>query len=135
MNIREVAKRAGVSTATVSRVVNEGGNVREATRVKVAAAIKALGYSPNLAARSLASARSIRIGLLYSNPSAAYLSEFLVGSLEQSSLSGCQLVIEKCDGVESEREARLKREQAQRQGQAAEVPTASAETVAAEVKL
>ena len=46
-----------------------------------------------------------RIGLIYSNPSAAYLSEFLLGSLEQSSLSGCQLVIEQCGGVESEREA------------------------------
>ncbi len=47
----------------------------------------------------------MHVGLLYSNPSAAYLSEFLVGSLEQSSLSGCQLVIEKCDGGESERDA------------------------------
>ncbi len=56
-------------------------------------------------ARSLASAQAIRIGLLYSNPSAAYLSEFLLGSLEQSSASGCQLVIEKCDGEKSERGA------------------------------
>ena len=39
------------------------------------------------------------IGILYSNPSANYLSEFLLGSLEQSSLSGCQLVIEKCEGA------------------------------------
>ena len=50
-------------------------------------------------------ANAVRIGLLYSNPSAAYLSEFLVGSLEQSSLSGCQLVIEKCDGPNTERAA------------------------------
>ena len=47
----------------------------------------------------------MRVGLLYSNPSAAYLSEFLVGSLEQSSISGCQLIIEKCDGPDSERAA------------------------------
>lgn len=90
---------------TVSRVVNGETNVREPTRAKVAASIKALHYSPNLAARSLASADAIRIGLLYSNPSAAYLSEFLVGSLEQSSLSGCQLLIEKCDGPKGERAA------------------------------
>ncbi len=90
---------------TVSRVVNGESNVREPTRAKVAASIKALNYSPNLAARSLASADAIRIALLYSNPSAAYLSEFLVGSLEQSSQSGCQLLIEKCDGPKSERAA------------------------------
>src|SRR5580658_7439152 len=105
VTIHEVARHAGVSPMTVSRVVNGETNVREATRAKVAASIKALRYSPNLAARSLASANAVRVGLLYSNPSAAYLSEFLVGSLEQSSLSGCQLVIEKCDGPNTERAA------------------------------
>jgi LacI family transcriptional regulator len=105
VTIHEVARHAGVSPMTVSRVVNGETNVREATRAKVAASIKMLRYSPNLAARSLASADAVHIGLLHSNPSAAYLSEFLVGSLEQSSLSGCQLVIEKCDGPDSERAA------------------------------
>lgn len=74
----------------------------------VLASIKTLRYSPNLAARSLAGARGVRIGLLYSNPSADYLSEFLVGSLEQSSMTGCQLVIEKCDTPKSERAAVMK---------------------------
>ncbi len=105
VTIHEVARHAGVSPMTVSRVVNGETNVREATRAKVAASIKTLRYSPNLAARSLAGADTIRIGLLYSNPSAAYLSEFLVGSLEQASLSGCQLALEKCDGPDSERAA------------------------------
>jgi LacI family transcriptional regulator, galactose operon repressor len=105
VTIHEVARHAGVSPMTVSRVVNGETNVRDSTRAKVDASIKALQYSPNLAARSLATANAVRIGLLYSNPSAAYLSEFLVGSLEQSSSSGCQLVIEKCDGDASERAA------------------------------
>jgi LacI family transcriptional regulator len=105
VTIHEVARHAGVSPMTVSRVVNGEVNVRDTTRAKVAASIKALHYSPNLAARSLATANTVRIGLLYSNPSAAYLSEFLVGSLEQSSASGCQLVIEKCDGPGTERAA------------------------------
>jgi LacI family transcriptional regulator len=105
VTIHEVARHAGVSPMTVSRVVNGEDNVRDATRDKVWASIRTLGYSPNLAARSLASADAVRIGLLHSNPSAAYLSEFLVGSLEQSSLSGCQLVIEKCDEPGSERMA------------------------------
>ena len=104
ITIHDVAKHAGVSTMTVSRVINGETNVREETRQRVSASVKALRYSPNQAARSLASADSIHIGILYANPSANYLSEFLLGSLEQSSLSGCQLVIEKCEGAESEAE-------------------------------
>ena len=105
VTIQEVARHAGVSPMTVSRVVNGEAVVREDTVKKVQASIKALRYSPNPAARSLAGAKSIRIGLLYSNPSAAYLSEFLLGSLEQSSASGCQLILEKCDGVGGEKAA------------------------------
>ncbi len=82
---------------TVSRVINGEANVRPATREAVNTAIAALSYSPNPAARSLAGAAPVRIGLLYSNPSAAYLSEFLVGSLDQASRSDVQLVIEKCE--------------------------------------
>lgn len=105
VTIHDVARHAGVSPMTVSRVINSETNVREETRARVIASVKALRYSPNLAARSLASADGMHLGVLYSNPSSAYLSEFLLGSLEQSSLSGTQLVIEQCDKVESEREA------------------------------
>jgi LacI family transcriptional regulator len=108
VTIHDVARHAGVSPMTVSRVINAESNVREETRARVTASVAALRYSPNQAARSLASADATHIGVLYSNPSAAYLSEFLLGSLEQSSLSGCQLVIEQCGGVESEREAILR---------------------------
>ncbi|HEU0096972.1 MAG TPA: LacI family DNA-binding transcriptional regulator, partial [Rhizomicrobium sp.] len=97
VTILDVARHAGVSPMTVSRVVNAETNVREETRVKVDASIKALRYSPNLAARSLASADAMHIGILYSNPSAAYLSEFLVGGLDQASRSNIQLVVEKCE--------------------------------------
>src|SRR5678815_5809416 len=105
ITIHEVAIHAGVSPMTVSRVINGESNVREETRARVAASIAVLRYKPNQAARSLASADAIHIGVLYANPSANYLSEFLLGSLEQSSLSGCQLVIEKCEGAETEAEA------------------------------
>ena len=71
VTIHEVARHAGVSPMTVSRVVNGENNVRDATRAKVQASIRTLRYSPNLAARSLASAETVRIGLLHSNPSAA----------------------------------------------------------------
>ncbi|MCH8686202.1 LacI family DNA-binding transcriptional regulator [Pedomonas mirosovicensis] len=95
--INDVARHAGVSPMTVSRVINGESNVRPETRELVEAAIRALNYAPNPAARSLASAGLIRIGLLYSNPSAAYLSEFLVGSLDQCRRHNIQLVVEKCE--------------------------------------
>jgi len=105
VTIHDVARHAGVSPMTVSRVINSESNVREETRAKVNASIKALRYSPNLAARSLASADTVHIGILYTNSTAAYLSELLLGSLEQSSLSGCQLVLEQCEDLETERKA------------------------------
>lgn len=82
---------------TVSRVINSENNVRPATREAVNAAITTLGYSPNRAARSLAGAGQLRIGMLYSNPSAGFLSEFLLGSLDQASRSDVQIVVEKCE--------------------------------------
>ncbi|MEO9129967.1 MAG: LacI family DNA-binding transcriptional regulator [Sphingomonas sp.] len=103
--ISDVAAKAGVSPMTVSRVLNGESNVRPATREAVNAAITALSYSPNLAARSLAGAQPIRIGLLYSNPSAAYLSEFLVGSLDCAARANVQLIVEKCDAGEHADEA------------------------------
>ena len=95
--ISDVAARAGVSVMTVSRVINGEDKVRPATRDAVDIAIAELNYAPNPAAQSLAGANQIRIGLLYSNPSAAYLSEFLVGCLDQASRGSVQLVVEKCE--------------------------------------
>lgn len=89
---------------TVSRVINGESNVRPETRRAVQAAISKLKYSPNLAARTLAGVEQIRVGMIYSNPSAAFLSEFLVGSLEQARLSHVQLVVEKCDADQPEDE-------------------------------
>jgi LacI family transcriptional regulator len=102
LTIHDVARFAGVSPMTVSRVINGEKNVRESTREVVNAAIKELNYAPNPAARSLAGADLVRIGLLYSNPSAAYLSEFLVGSLDQCSRGNIQLIVEKCDDERAE---------------------------------
>jgi len=80
----DVARLAGVSPMTVSRVVNGEASVRESTRDAVSRAIRKLGYSPNKAARSLAAASDVQIGLLYANPSSAYLSATLLGVLEQA---------------------------------------------------
>ena len=67
---------------TVSRVINGESNVRDTTRELVMEAVRALNYRPNPAARVLAGARDVRIALIYSNPSASYLSEMLVGALD-----------------------------------------------------
>jgi DNA-binding LacI/PurR family transcriptional regulator len=67
MNLEEVAKRAGVSTATVSRVLNNLDVVRSATRARVLAAVAELKYHPNLHARTLAGGKSHTIGMIASN--------------------------------------------------------------------
>ena len=60
----DVARRAGVSQKTVSRVVNNAPHVRPDVRDKVNQAIEELGYRPNVAARALASQRTHTIGVL-----------------------------------------------------------------------
>ncbi|MBO9579284.1 MAG: LacI family DNA-binding transcriptional regulator [Sphingobium sp.] len=103
--IEDVARLAGVSPMTVSRVINKGTNVREDKRKKVEAAIAELNYAPNIAARALAGGEDIRIGLLHSNPSFAYLSEFLVGTLAETSRTGAQLVVKACNEEGEEEQA------------------------------
>ena len=93
VTITDVARAAGVSPMTVSRVVNGENNVRPSTRDAVNASIKRLGYSPNKAARSLASATQIKIGLICINPSSSYLSLLLLGVLEQARQSDTQIVV------------------------------------------
>jgi LacI family transcriptional regulator len=95
--IADVARESGFSPMTVSRVINGEKNVKDSTREVVMAAVDKLNYSPNLAARTLAGAEPIRIAMLYGNPSFAYLSRLLVGTLEQARKSHVQLIIEQCE--------------------------------------
>ncbi|NLG77066.1 MAG: LacI family transcriptional regulator [Xanthomonadaceae bacterium] len=95
VTIHEVARRAGVSPMTVSRVMNGKNNVHEATRAAVLRVVRELNYTPNPAARSLAGAQGTRIALIYSNPSASYLSELLVGALDGAHRKGVQLVLDR----------------------------------------
>ena len=92
ITIHDVARHAGVSSMTVSRVMNGKRHVSEAMRERVNRAIVELNYSPNLTARSLSS--SVRVGALYSNPSSSNLGAFLMGAFRQSGDSGCQFMIE-----------------------------------------
>jgi len=94
--ISEVSALAAVSPMTVSRVMNGQARVTDSTRLRVENAIKQLGYRPNAAARQLAGGQLCRIGLLYNNPSSAYLSEILVGALECADDLDAELILEKC---------------------------------------
>ena len=109
VTIDAVAAHAKVSLMTVSRVVNGQGKVREATRERVQRAIRELGYTPNLAASSLAAARGTRIALIYTNPSSAYLRELLVGALHGASRAAAQLVVDTWDGFDAEAERKAAR--------------------------
>lgn len=62
--LSEVAKKAGVGTTTVSRVINGGDRVNEKTLARVLKVIEALGYTPNQAARTLKGHRTMTIGLM-----------------------------------------------------------------------
>lgn len=67
MSLEAVAKRAGVSTATVSRVLNGISVVKGSTRTRVMKAVTELRYHPNLHARSLAGGRNRTVGMIVSN--------------------------------------------------------------------
>ncbi len=83
MRIKDVAREAGVSTATVSHVINNSRFVTEATRVRVLDAIERCNYYPNVLARSLASGRSQMLGVLVSDISNPFFPE-LVKSIEEA---------------------------------------------------
>jgi len=77
MNIAEIARRANVSTATVSRTLNQSGPVKAATARKVWRAVTALNYYPNSHARALVSGRSRLIGLIVSDITNPFFPELI----------------------------------------------------------
>lgn len=79
--LTDVAKRAGVSPTTVSRVINRKGYLSEKTIHKVEEAMQELGYKPNNLARSLQGKSSRFIGLIFPNVSNIFYAE-LINSLE-----------------------------------------------------
>jgi LacI family transcriptional regulator len=95
--IADVARAARCSPMTVSRVINGEASVREETRQAVMQAIRELNYAPNRAARNLAGGEQLRMALLFDNPSASYLSEFLMGALEEASRRDIHLVVQSCE--------------------------------------
>ena len=97
VTINDVARSAGVSIKSVSRVINKEPNVRDSLREKVEVAIQQLGYIPNVAARSLAAGRSFTLGVLFDNPSPNYTLKVQEGAYAACKRFGYQLIVEQVD--------------------------------------
>ena len=96
--LRDVADLAGVSPRTVSNVVNGYVHVAPATRAKVAEAIAALDYRPNILARSLASGRSGQIAVVIPYLDTPYFSELLQAIIPRARERGFNVLIDQTDG-------------------------------------
>ena len=79
-NIYDVAKRARVSVATVSAVVNDSAYVSVDLKTRVQAAVAALGYHPNLLARSLAKQRTQTLGMIVPDIANPFFPEVVRGA-------------------------------------------------------
>ncbi len=97
--IKDVAALAQVSLKTVSRVINDEAGVHSRTREQVRKAIDELGYQPDPSARSLRSAQSYAIGLLYDNPNPYYVIAMQNGVLSVCRETGYGLQIHPCDST------------------------------------
>ncbi|MEP1229538.1 MAG: LacI family DNA-binding transcriptional regulator [Litorimonas sp.] len=92
--INDVAKRAGVSMKTVSRVLNKEPNVAVKTRERVTAIARELNYTPNFAARGLASSKSYLLALMYDDINPIYVMEIQNGAIDVCREHGYHLVLE-----------------------------------------
>lgn len=95
--INDIARIAGVSKKTVSRVINDSPSVQQETRERIEAVIAETGYSPDPQARGLAFRRSFLIGLIYDNPNPQYVVNMQRGLLDSMKGSGFELVVHPCD--------------------------------------
>lgn len=89
----DVARRAGVSTATVSRVLNAPDRVRESTRRRVEAAVAALSYTPHFSGRALASNRTDTIGAVIPTMENAIFARGLQALEEELAMAGVTLLV------------------------------------------
>ena len=102
VSLQDVAREAGVSPQTVSRVANGSDAVRPATKLKVEAAMEHLGYRPNYAARALKSGHFNNVGVLLSNMSANGNSRILEGITTAAANSGYSITIRPLDNLQDQ---------------------------------
>ena len=109
MNIAEIARRANVSTATVSRTLNQSGPVKAATARKVWRAVTELNYVPNSHARALVSGRSRIIGVMVSDITNPFFPELLRSFEKQAAEKHYDLLVTSTDYETSRMAACLRR--------------------------
>ncbi|WP_208592118.1 LacI family DNA-binding transcriptional regulator [Gracilibacillus suaedae] len=97
VTIYDIAKKANVSPMTVSRVINNSGNIRMATKEKVEKAIKELGYVPNSAARSLTSNQTKTLGLILTDISNPFFSKIARGAEDAAVETGYRVLMSNTD--------------------------------------
>jgi DNA-binding LacI/PurR family transcriptional regulator len=93
MSIQKIARLAGVSVATVSRVLNNSESVKEKNRERVLKAIAESNYQPNLMARQLRTARSSMILVLVSNIANPFCAEVVKGIEEEAEQNGFRILL------------------------------------------
>lgn len=102
VTIVDIAREAGVSIKTVSRVINREEGVGEETRARVQALVDRLGYRPNVSARSLSSRRNYLIGAIFMRVGAYhYVGEVQVGAMRACRRAGYHLVVEQVRPLET----------------------------------
>ena len=92
-SIKDVAKEAGVSIATVSRVLNDIDVVNEDTKKKVLDAIKKLGYRPNIVARSLKTQKTKTVGILVPDISSGFYPEIVRGAEDVANIYDYNVIL------------------------------------------
>lgn len=95
ITIRDIAKRAGVSIKTVSRVINNENGVNPGTRARVEDVVEAMGFTPNVSARALPSRRNYLLGVIFHwVGSSDYIAQVQVGAMRAARRAGYHLAIE-----------------------------------------
>ena len=102
VTINDIARIAGVSKKTVSRVINRSPMVHEDTRARIQAVMDRYRYVPDPQARGLAFRKSFLVGLVYDNPNAQYIVNMMEGALDGLRGSDYELVVHPCDRHSSE---------------------------------
>ncbi|MBU3228570.1 LacI family DNA-binding transcriptional regulator [Clostridium algidicarnis] len=99
ITISDIAEKAGVSLATVSRVLNDSGYVKEETRIRVQKVIKDLNYTPSAIARSLSKNKTNTIGVIVPDIVNPFFGEVIKGITEVAEKSGLNIIL--CNTDES----------------------------------
>lgn len=129
--IKEVAREAGVSVATVSRVFNEKGPVREETRQRIFEVAQRLGYAPNTLARSLITRKTGTLGVLLPDLYGEFFSEVIRGADLAARREGYHILVSSSHSDRSEVEAVLRALRGRIDGLIVMSPEADARTLAA----